>query len=518
LSSTIDERWLAPNEHWKAYADRTRGPDFAYWANEHCRQSVDRFAGRPLELEGWQRDIMSEALAELDEDEAYWRTTMLVIPKANGKTSMLAAYALYELVENDGAPEILLCAATDAQAGRLFDSAVRYVKSNSWLSARLVIREHVGLIARADGSFGTLRRLSGDSGAAAGYSPSLVVCDELADWGTGRRQRTWAQIASAGQVKRGSARVFVISTAGEPHERIDGALGRLIDANEHNGQLERVHRALTVSRDHDSKTLVYNYCADTEDPHDIDAIRAANPASWVSTRDLTVLSRSATLTSGQFLQLHGCVWASSAGPFVSLAEWRAAQVDDRLKPQEEITIGFRGGGGWALVACRRSDGVLFVLGTGEPGIEHERDQAERTLQAALVSYRASAMFAAATDGWWSKVDGWRLELGRKRVVEHRVDLHGPRTAELIDRFAADLANGDIKHVGDVRLSASVLAARITVDNRGNHYLTDDLEHRVPTTAALAAVLAWEAAMTTAPDDTPRGLVGEVSDYRIVPLY
>ncbi len=519
LSSTIDERWLAPNEHWKAYADRTRGPDFAYWANEHCRQSVDRFAGRPLELEGWQRDIMSEALAELDEDEAYWRAVVLLVPKGNGKTSMLAAYAVYELAENDGAPEILLCAATDAQAGRLFDAAVRFVKSDPWLSARLVVREHVGLIVRADGSFGSLRRVSGDSGAAAGYSPSLAICDELADWTTPRRQRTWAQIASAGQVKRGSARVFVITTAGEPHERVDGALGRLIDANERNGQLERVHRALTISRDHESRTLAYNYCADTEDPHDIEAIRAANPASWVSTRDLAALSRSATLTPGQFLQLHGCVWASSAGPFVSLEEWRASEVNERLKPGEEITVGFRGGGGWALVACRRSDGVLFVLGAGDPGIATERDRADRTLQHALVSYRVGAVFAAATSEWLSLVDGWRLAMDKKqRVVDVRVDLHGPRTAQIVDRFRADLASGDIRHAGDRRLSAPVLAARIAVHAHGSNYVTADFEHRVPIAAALAALLAWEAKVTTLPDAPPQRLVGDVSDYRIVPLW
>lgn len=515
MSATIDERWVAPNERWH-YATRTRGPDFAYWAAEHCRQSVDRFAGRPLELEGWQRDIMSEALAELDEDEAYWRTTVLVIPRGNGKTSMLAAYALYCLLEDGGAPEILLAAATDAQAGRLFDAAVRYVKSDPWLDARLHVREHVGLIARSDGTFGSLRRISGDSGAAAGYSPSTVIADELADWNTPRRQRTWAQIASAGQVKRGSARVFVITTAGEPHERIDGILGRLLDANEQCGEVEHVHRALTISRDHESRTLAYNYCADTEDPHDIDAIRAANPASWVLTRDLAALSRSAALTAGQFLQLHGCCWASSAGPFVSLEEWRAAQVDERPGAGEEITVGFRGGGGWALVACRRSDGVLFVLGTGDPGSAAERDRADRMFQAALASYRVSAVFAAATSEWLSLVDGWRLAMDKKqRVVDVRVDLHGPRTAQIVDRFRADLASGDIKHASDRRLSAPVLAARIAVDGRGNNYLTDDVEHRVPIGAALAGLLAWESRTTTPADPPPRKM--DVSAYRILQL-
>ncbi len=371
----------------------------------------------------------------------------------------------------------------------------------------------MGQILRVD-TFGALHRISGDS-AAAGYNPSLVVVDELADWNTPRRQGTWADLATAGGVKRGSARVVLISTAGEPAERVDGILGRLLDVNERDGELERPHHALTISRNHEARALIFNYSAPTDNPADVDAIKLANPASWISTRKLAELAKSPTLTDGRFLQLHGCVWASSAGPFVTFEEWRAAQVDERLKQHDEITLGFRGGGGWALIACRRSDGCMFVLGAGEPGIEDERDRADRTLQAALISYRVSVVFAAATSGWLSMVDSWRLQMGRQRVVDHRVDLHGPRTAQLVDRFAADLENGDMRHTGDRRLSAPVLAARIAVDAHGHNYLTDDLEHRAPITGALAGLLAWEAKVTTPSDPPPREI--NVADYRILAL-
>jgi phage terminase large subunit-like protein len=110
-----------------------------------------------------------------------------------------------------------------------------YVKSDPWLSARLVVREHEGVIARADG-FGSLHRVSADSGALSGYTPSLVVADELADWTTPRRRRAWSALATAGQVARSQVHVFAISTAGEPAERVDGILGQLIDRNELEGE------------------------------------------------------------------------------------------------------------------------------------------------------------------------------------------------------------------------------------------------------------------------------------------
>ena len=156
---------------WEAYAEATRGPHFADWCERHCFQTVDEFAGHPLSLEGWQRRMMDEALAELGEDESYWRTIVLVIPRKNGKTSVLAAYALYHLLEDEGSPEILMAAASDKQAGRLFKAASSYVRSDPWLSGQLLVRDHEGEIARADGSRQPLPRLSADSGRFVRLQP-----------------------------------------------------------------------------------------------------------------------------------------------------------------------------------------------------------------------------------------------------------------------------------------------------------------------------------------------------------
>ncbi len=520
--AAIEDRWLAVNERWKAYGDATRGPAFARWAAEHCVQSDDRFADLPLELEWWQRDIASEVLAEREDPESgwvsYWHTAALIIPKGNGKSSLLAALALYELVETGGSPEVLLCAATDAQAGRLFESAVRFVKRDPWLSARLVIREHVGHIVRVDG-LGTLRRVSGDA-LAAGYNPSVVIADELSDWNTPRRRSTWADLVSAGKIKRDQARVIIISTAGEPHERADGILGRILDANERDGQLERPHRALTISRDHASRTLVYSYCAHTEDPLDTDAIRAANPASWIATRKLAELAKSPALTAGRYLQLHACCWVSSTGAFLTLEEWRSLERPAAyLEPGEEVTLGFRGGGGsWALMACRRSDGTLFTLAAEDPDLPggDPHDNVDRALQHAVAAWRVGAVFASASPQWCSLVDDWGREIGRKRVVDHRVEQPGPRTAAMIERFAADARAGLVGHDGDPILAAHMLAAQLATSERGHVYLAADAQQQAPIAAALAAVLAWEAKNVTDPAPL-RGLVGDISDYRILPL-
>lgn len=44
-----------------------------------------------MKLEPWQKRFWREALDD-------WRSVVLIVARKNGKTSMLAAYALYELV------------------------------------------------------------------------------------------------------------------------------------------------------------------------------------------------------------------------------------------------------------------------------------------------------------------------------------------------------------------------------------------------------------------------------------
>jgi hypothetical protein len=478
---------------WRPYSHGTRAVHFAWWCREHCIQSVGQFASKPLTLEPWQLEMMGEALAETEEQQTYWLITALVIPKKNGKTSLLAAFGLYHLIEDDeGTPEILLAAATNRQAGRLFDTAVRFVKRDPWLASRLVVREQSGVIARADG-FGSLIRISADSGAASGYGPSLVVADELADWHTPRRRRTWANIATAGQMIRDVVHVFIISTAGEPTERVTGLLGQMIDRNELDGDVERVHRALTISRNHPGKTLIYNYDARTLDPFDMDAIKAANPASWVTRERLLETARSPALTHGRFLQLHGCVWTTAEGSLLELEDWRKAAVQAKLADRDAITLGFRGADTCSLVACRRDDSVLFLLEQWQPAADElvDPEDVDDAVLHAIGTYQVAALFAAATPEYATLVDSWRKVLGTRRVVDVPVDRPSPKTASITQRFRADTLQERLHHSGDRRLDASIAGARIA-RSRNQPYVVSDERQDTPVSGCHAAMLAWEA--------------------------
>lgn len=326
----------APRLAWEGYAADSAVEHFAWWAERYCVQAVDQHAGMPLVLEGWQREFFGEALAVDADGLPVWRSCALCVPRKNGKTTMLAAYAVYHLLTDDGQPEVLLAAASDKQAGRLFDSVVRFIRRSPHLSEQLVVREYVGQIARADGG-GVIHRMASDPNTLHGWNPSLVIVDELHAWTTPSLVRAWAALTTGGGARQGS-QTITITTAGEAHTRETGILGRLIDGNQLRGECE-TRGALTVSRNTAAQTLVWNFDAGTKSRDDLDRIQAANPASWITRDYLARQAQNPELSEAEFLQLHGCVWAAGADAWIPADGWRALNTGERIPDGAPVWLG-----------------------------------------------------------------------------------------------------------------------------------------------------------------------------------
>lgn len=321
---------------WEAYAADSAVEHFAWWAERYCVQSVDQHAGLPLVLEAWQREFFGEVLAVDDRGLPVWRSCALVVPRKNGKTTLLAAYAVYHLLTEDTQPEVLLAAASDKQAGRLFDSVVRFVRRSPHLADQLVVREYVGQIARADGG-GAIHRMASDPATLHGWNPSLVIVDELHAWTTPNLQKAWAALTTGGGARL-AAQTITITTAGEAHTRDTGVLGRLIDGNERVGSVESRGK-LTVSRNLEASVLVWNYDAQARTRDDLDAVVEANPASWITRDYLARQAANPELSEAEFLQLHGCVWAAGGDAWVPMDQWRSLATGERIPPGADVFLG-----------------------------------------------------------------------------------------------------------------------------------------------------------------------------------
>lgn len=377
---------------WSAYAPASAVDAFAEWCEAYCVQAVDAFAGQPLTLEPWQREFFGEVLAQDASGAPCWRSAALVVPRKNGKTTMLAAYAVYHLLTDDGQPEVLLAAASDKQAGRLFDSVVRFIRRSPDIAEHVVVREYVGQIARADGG-GTIHRMASDPNTLHGWNPSLVIVDELHAWTTPSLERAWAALTTGGGARRGS-QTITITTAGEAHHRDTGLLGRLIDGNESRGECE-VRGKLTISRNHDAQVLVWNFDARTKSREDIASIREANPASWITEEYLARQAANPELSEAEFLQLHGCVWAAGAGAWLPADLWRSLTREDAAIPLgADVVVGVDVGivhDSTAIVrAYVREDGTVaveaHVISADPSAVAHEIHPGGRVSLARVEEY------------------------------------------------------------------------------------------------------------------------------------
>ena len=309
---------------------------FLWWCETYLVQSIDQWAGLPLIFEDWQREWLDAALARDESGAAEWSSIALVVSRKNGKSTMLAALALYSLLEGKGQPEILLAAASDKQAGRMFDTVVSYIRRNPELQSRCHLREYVGEVSRVDGG-GKIFRMASDPSTLQGYNPSLVICDELAFWTKPGHRKAWAALTTGGGARR-LTQVVTITTAGNAETREDSILGGLIDKNELHGEIER-RPGLTVSRNPDARTIVWNYSAPTRNPLDVQAMKLANPASWITEEYLARQAANPELAPYEVLQMHGCVWAEGIGTWITADRWAECYLELAIPEGSTVVAG-----------------------------------------------------------------------------------------------------------------------------------------------------------------------------------
>ncbi len=509
----------------------TDGPDFGEFCGTYLRHSIAQFAGQAFDLEGFQQAVFDDALSFYADGTPVWRTVVLVIPRKNGKTEILAAYALWRLLVDDGQPEIILAASSAGQAGRLFDAITAFLRQCPELADLVVVRDHDGEIIRADGG-GRIIRVAADAKTLHGYNPSLVICDELAQWTTPTLRRSWEALTTAHGARR-SAQIFAITTAGEAHTRSTGILGQMIDRAAQSGTTIS-DGARHITRVPASSTLIYQWVApwpaanpkplrdaqsalvlaetlgdeeriaaaqrefDEASGILLPAWRAANPASWITDEFLLEQALS-QLPESAVLQLHAGIWAESEDQWLTRDAWMIGYTHAELDAGDAVTLGFDGSrvsDATALVACRLRDGLLVPLAVwespdGAAGRHWQvpRNEVDAAVHDAFATYRVTRMYADPPD-WRTEIDRWALDYPA-RVIEFPT-AGDMRMSAAIDRFTTDLAAGDVPHNDHPVLSRHVGNA-IRSRNRHGYRITKPSklsERKID--CAVAAVVAYEA--------------------------
>lgn len=258
--------------------------------------------GRPMRLEDFQKRMLGDFFDGC-------RESVVCIAKGSGKTTLLAALALFELLTDPGC-EGAVCAASRDQGAILLTQLRGFVERTPGLGVRVQLKQREAVNRRTGGRF---RVLAADVDTMDGLVLSFAVADEVHRWRDSERYT----ILLAGVQKR-NGRMFGISTAGVKDEGLLwGMRGKAIELG-----AERKGAYLTLRAE---RFAWHEWSlADDADLRDVDAVKAANPAPWVTIELLRERFESPSMTETDWRRFSANQWVerSEVDSVIAFSTWQ----------------------------------------------------------------------------------------------------------------------------------------------------------------------------------------------------
>ncbi len=289
------------------------------------------FAGKPFNLHDWQEDIIRGLYATDAAGKRIVREAFIFLPRKNGKSELIAAIALLELLfMGEAGAEVILGASDKDQASIVFRACEEMVRQDANLLKRAKPLPATRTIT-VPGTNKFLRAIPSDEGGAHGLNPSLVVCDELHAW----KNRGLYDALRTGQGARSQPMLIVITTAGFDRKSIC---------------YERYDYACKVRdgiiRDPTFLAIVYE-AAPTDDWTTEETWRKANPALGGKTpfrsidemRRMAAEARQVPALQNAFRRLYLNQWTEQETRWLDQAAWAACAAPLRPLADRRCFIG-----------------------------------------------------------------------------------------------------------------------------------------------------------------------------------
>lgn len=253
--------------------------------------------------------------------------TLLMMPKGNGKTVLLAALAVYHL-RTVSAPEVYIGASSGEQAQKMYREASRFARQVGLVPFPGYLEIRVTKDP-ADGYLRVLRSDRSDRGGLEGIAPTLGLVDELH---AHVNEALYAAIQGA--LHKRDGRMVTISTAGSDE---DTPLGRI---RRNASSLPHVRREGSLTTATDGSFAMLEWSAEKgDDLTDLALVKAANPASFVTKRKLARIRSSPSMTDFRWARYHANVWTEAEEGWISAEEWDACEGPVLLDADEQVYLG-----------------------------------------------------------------------------------------------------------------------------------------------------------------------------------
>lgn len=153
-----------------------RACNFFGWFLVHHEGS---FAGKPFELEGWQRSVVRCAFGWINRATGFrrYRTIFLFVPRKNGKSTWAAGCALYlTFADDEPAAQVYSAASDREQAGIVFNIAKAMVQQSAELRRMANLFQSSIAIPETRSLY---KAISSDARTKHGFNSHAAVVDEL---------------------------------------------------------------------------------------------------------------------------------------------------------------------------------------------------------------------------------------------------------------------------------------------------------------------------------------------------
>lgn len=421
-----------------------------------------------LHLEPFQKRIAKAAAGRE-------RELIVLLPRGQGKTTLMAAIALHHLITVPQAA--VYCAASSREQARiLYEAAAMFARE---LDHPNIVVRHLELRFCDDPGEPNvfsrhLRVLAADAPKLHGLTPSLAIIDELH---AHPDDEVYLALRTA-SLKRPESRLITISTAGQG---ADSPLGRL--RARALGQPDVVRRgAFTDARGPTLRMLEWSV------PEDDDLtparVKKANPASWISTQALR--DQREAVAEVAYRRYHCNQWTAQVGAWLPAGTWQACAGEVEFTPGERIWVGVDVGGE------RSASAVVYVNEDLHVGVETWTGDAAVLEVAAFVAELAEQyeIVEAVFDPWRAgqMAQEWE-ERGIPAVAFPQSD---SRMIPACERLYDAIVHGRIVHPDDPDLNAHVHAAVARHSRRGWRLDKPDRSTNIDAAVALAMALERHA--------------------------
>lgn len=267
------------------------------------------------------------------------RETLVLIPKKNGKTTLISALILFHvLVVGDA--YCVVAAASIKQAGTLYRQCVGFIR-RSGLGERKHVADDEGNFVIRQGTRelrttydeGLVQILAADADTADGVIPTLAIVDELHR----HKSADLYHVFRDGLGPRGG-QIVTISTAGDDEQ---SPLGRMREeAMKRYSKVEAVG-AYKCFRSDNGMFVLHEWSLEiTSDRDDMEVVKSANPAPWHTVEALQERHDSPTTTAWQWARFACNVWYPvSDDPAIRPEEWDALYSPDALIEKGSVALG-----------------------------------------------------------------------------------------------------------------------------------------------------------------------------------